>query len=396
MVLQPKIIYHLAVIFTLVIVFYLLLPGIGAFRIRGIWRRFRSLLLKSALLPPLTYTDLRAAEGEAGRKGGAFRFFGYLQALKGDNTIWLTDGEVSLMAQLEQVYVYILTFNKPIAPDSWEHYPVHTPQRVKWEKISSLPEQTKLFVSGCLDYREGQPVFIDTPENPLFVLIYEGEDKETLLRGIWSGREKNEYWNSMTPGALLLGLFSLFIYFYILLQDPGTLFPAAAALTLACLPITPLLPPCIVSYYFYRKFWQSGRVLRAQRDLLRLPLAFFHEQEGAESSQSVRLYSGELYQMRIIRPEEIPLDNAIPRVIPSLRCCASSETLVCFGKEGAPLERPDDPMAEAMIVPGDPFALSHTCQKYAFRKEILGLFILFFGIGCTEFLLFFLFTYIVY
>ena len=42
MVLQPKIMYHLAAIFSLAVVFYILIPGIGAIRIRSIWRNFRT------------------------------------------------------------------------------------------------------------------------------------------------------------------------------------------------------------------------------------------------------------------------------------------------------------------------------------------------------------------
>ena len=36
-------------------------------------------------------------------------------------------------------------------------------------------------------------------------------------------------------------------------------------------PIAPFLPPAVGFYYLYRKYWMRGRVLRAQRDIIRLP-----------------------------------------------------------------------------------------------------------------------------
>jgi len=395
MVLQPKIIYHLAGIFSLACAFYILIPGIGAFRIRNTWRNFRTLLLRSALMPPVRYKDIHSIDETSGRNGRSYRFFGRLQAMQEDNTVWLNDGEVSLLAELQQVYVYILSFNTPITPDSWSRYPAQPPQRVKWEKISSLPEETKIFISGSLVFKDGHAAFIDTPDDPLCVLIYEWQDSEVLLRGTWSGRQKNEYWNAMTPGSLTLGFFSLFIYFYVLMRFPPLMLPALLALALSCIPFTPLIPPGIIAYYFYRRFWQQGRVLRAQRDILRLPLVFFSEHDRSETGRSVTLSSGEKYVMREVVCDEIPSGSAVHWIMPAVQSAESAQDCVFFGREGPDFERPMDPMAEAIAVPGDPFILSHRCQVHALRKEVLGLLILLFGIGITDFLLFVLFSYLV-
>ncbi|MGC9312690.1 MAG: hypothetical protein ACP5IA_08340 [Sediminispirochaetaceae bacterium] len=395
MVLQPKIIYHLAGIFSLALVFYLLIPGIGAFRIRNTWRNFRALLLRAALLPPVRYKDVRSIDAAPGEQRRSCRFFGRLQAMQEDNTVWLSDGEVSLLADLSQVYVYILSFNTPITPDSWSRYPAQPPQRVKWEKISSLPEETKIFISGGLVFKDGHAVFVDTPDDPLCVLIYEWQDSEVLLQGAWNGRQKNEYWNSATPGSLTLGFFSLFIYFYILMRFPPLMLPALLALSLSCIPFAPLLPPGIIAYYFYRRFWQQGRVLRAQRDILRLPLVFFSQQDEAEAERSITLSGGEVYAMRQVVCDEIPAGAPVHWIVPAVPSTGRANDCVFFGSEGPAFERPMDPMAEAIAVPGDPFLLSRRCQVYAMRKEILGLLILLGGIGITEFMLFVLFSYLV-
>ncbi len=395
MVLQPKIIYHIAGIFSLACAFYIFIPGIGAFRIRNTWRNFRALLLRSALLPPVRYKDIRKIDEVPGGKGRNYRFFGRLQAMQEDNTVWLSDGEVSILAELRQVSVYILSSNATFTPDSWRQYPAQPPQRVKWEKISSLPEETRIFISGGLVSKDGHAVFIDTPEDPLCVVIYEWPDSEVLLRGTWSGRQKNEYWNAMTPGALTLGFFSLFIYFYILMRFPPLMLPALLALALSCVPFTPLIPPGIIAYYFYRRFWQQGRVLRAQRDILRLPLVFFSEQDKGKTDQLIKLSSGEKYAMRKVFCEEIPTGAPVHWIVPAIRSADSAHQCVFFGSEGPGFERPMDLMAEAIAVPGDPFRLSRRCQVHALRKEVLGLLILLGGIGITDFLLFVLFSYLV-
>ena len=58
------------------------------------------------------------------------------------------------------------------------------------------------------------------------------------------------------------------------------------------------------------------------------------------------------------------------------------------------LQRPIDPMAEFIIVPGRPFQLVAECEKRAMQYELLGLSILGLGIGITELLVFFFFTYV--
>ena len=46
-------------------------------------------------------------------------------------------------------------------------------------------------------------------------------------------------------------------------------------LSLAAAPVAPFLPPGVALYYLYRYFWKMARRLRAERDLLRLPLRYF-------------------------------------------------------------------------------------------------------------------------
>jgi len=268
--LQPEFWYHIAGIFLLSGICFLLIPGLGAFNIRGSWRRFRALLLKAASYPGLTYQAMRALSEEEGEEGRNYHFFGSLQALQGDTGIWLTDGSVTVRADLRKIFVYQLSSGSLPMADSLDQYPTESPRRVRWEQISSLPEYTGLFISGRLHFRDGQYIFLDSPEDPLLVIIYEGENRNLLVRATWSGRQKNEYWNAYTPGAVFLGSFALFGYSYFLLRNAQFVFLGSLAVSLALLPISVFFPPGLLCYYFYRRFWKHGRVLRARRDLIRL------------------------------------------------------------------------------------------------------------------------------
>jgi hypothetical protein len=401
MLLQPLILVHLSGILFFALLFYTFIPGIGAFAIRSSWRKFRHSLAESAIYTPLDYRELRKAEAESSAEKRRYRFFGHLQAMQGDNTIWVSDGKVSVSADLERVFVYVLSEESSWVESGYTEYPVQPPRKVLWEKISSLPEYTQIFLSGELEWRDKRGVFKNSAEHPLLVIIYEGEPQNVLIRAAWSGRQKNEYWNSLTPGSLTLGSFSLFIYFYILMSFPKLLLPAIIALSFSLIPVVPLFPPAVLFYYYYRGFWKRGRVLRAQRDLIRVPLMHFHHQEeifdtNSMLRQAALLKTGERYLMTKFQGLEEMTSQADDRSIhfiqPSLPPKLIGHKYYLFSNEE--LQRPSDPMAEMIAVPGSPFLLVAECEKRAGRYELLGLSILAVGIGITELLVFVLFSFL--
>src|SRR6056297_13468 len=395
MVLQPQILLHLAGILGITALFYFLIPGIGAFYIRSSWRKFRKLLADSALYPPLNYAALRETEKSEDSPGRIYRFFGHLQAMQGDSEVWVSDGKVSVNAKLEHVHEYILSVGSSWNNSEFREYPVQPPRRVLWEKISSLPEYTHMFISGKIEWEQKKGVFKDSVDIPLLVIIYEGEKKNVLIRAMWSGRQKNEYWNPFTPRSPALGSFSLFIYFYVLLGFPQLLLPALIALSLSLIPVVPLLPPAVIFYYYYRTFWKRGRVLRAQRDLIRIPLIHFDKENSSLRDSSV-LATGEVYSMRRFDNLDQIFDMAdsdsLHLIQPALPKQLMEKEYYLFSNEK--LQRPRDPLAEIMVVPGKPFALVEECQKRAMKYELFGLSILAIGIVLTELILFIFFSYV--
>ena len=75
------------------------------------------------------------------------------------------------------------------------------------------------------------------------VVIYDGDERSILLRAVWGGRQKNEYWNSFTLAALITGSVSLFLMSYLFLSHPLYRQAALFALTLGFFPLATLLPP---------------------------------------------------------------------------------------------------------------------------------------------------------
>jgi hypothetical protein len=268
-ILQASAFLHLFVIVLIALCTYGIVPGIGAFFVRRKWRRFREGLLSAASYPVPDYRLLHS--GESGR-AGCFRFYGTLRALRGENGAWVDNGRVSLRVELERVRVYMIS-----APSSLSHREGSSafddemvPIEVPWRRIKTLPEGTKVFVAGELDRRATGALFLSTQKVPLVVIVYDGPDEHLLSHAVKTGRERNGYWNFLTPGALTTGSFTLFVYFYLLLRAPLLRFPAILALTVSLLPLTLVLPPAVIGYSFYRSLWKRAFLLRTERDLLTL------------------------------------------------------------------------------------------------------------------------------
>ncbi len=367
----------LILVLALAVVFYGLIPGFGAFYVRRRWREFRRRIISASLYPLAEYRSLRRTEhGFVGN----LRFFGGLEATQGDDVVWLRSGSLSVAAELKKVAVYWLpsfAFVEAEGPVeiNEESLPDETPTRVRWERIFSLPEGTQVFVSGPLYIDRGRPVFRSDRQRSLTVVIYDGQQNTILRRSIWGGRHRNEYVNPFTPGSITAGSFSLLILAYILLRSPQLRLPAIIALTASLFPLLVLLPPGLLFFFLYRNWWKEARFLRAERDMLLLPLRYFPD--FPTGSASVRLPDGEAYVMErhAERAEAIArLGAGKIRQATRLGSAALREAdYYVFGgpAQGGPLGRPLDPMAELIMIPGHPLELSRRCSKRARLFELL-------------------------
>jgi hypothetical protein len=345
-----------------VAIFFIAIPGVGALVIRRRWRRFRTMIRDSAEYPRVGYEHTRIGPAPAGSDSGRFRFFGALEAVQGSDRIRLRGNNVSVAVSLRKVRVYLL----PSSSDETVRLSDQTPSPVHWSRMSALPEGVKVFVAGLL-FRDGAvPCFRDDPDTPLLVVIYDGPDTELVRRTIWCGRQKNEYWNRLTPVSLLLGSFSLGFVTFLGVASGAYRIAVVPALTAALAPVLPLLPPGVGLFYLYRRIWTSARYCRAERDLFRLVAEYAAGRKG----------DGERYRMTRIPgyrigeyPEAVQIGfQRVPNTdLPDevFLCGAATE-------EGAvtKVQRPLDPMAPFVVLPHEPAVLARRCAVSARFFEI--------------------------
>jgi hypothetical protein len=370
------------------LLFYIVLPGFGAFYVRSQWRRFRTLVVASSLYPLVRYEHLRQREsGYIGK----FRFFGVLEAIQEDQ-IWVRNGNITLSARLEMGPVYILpsfSAEEKVYEQNEETLPDEAPAKIQWKKIFSLPRGTKMLIAGPLYLRKGQGTFQTGEEGTTMVMIYDGGAETILRRSIWGGRQRNEYWNLFTPGSLTLGSFASFIYGYTLFRESLQRIPALLSLSMSLVPIIMLVPPGLFFFFLYRSFWKQGRFYRAERDILLLPLRYFSEPECPHGDRRGGLPDGSPYSLRWYqKKQEIPVElyagGATIRTTTLLKTKdIESEGWYVFGFDA---DQKNDPMAELVIIPGNPKTLSRRCRDRARMYEFLsvllfasGLFINFIG-----------------
>lgn len=406
---------YLFLVFSLAFFFFGIIPGLGAFWVRSNWREFRKRIIELSLKPFITYSDVgKNSEGLIGE----YRFFGSLEAIQGNNTIWLKNGDLSVAANMENVRVYMLpSFSFLMENSDYEGLeellPDEEPQSIIWAKISSLPVGTKVFIGGCLFFEKGRGVFKSDKNCKLLVVIYDGKRESIIKRAIWGGRQTNEYFNQFTIPSLITGSLSLLLTAYIMLYNPMLRIPSLFAITLSFFPIASMLPPGVILYFFYRRFWKLGRVLRAERDLIRLPLRYFTETTGRNTMCRVSSFPSnekciELNTNLWDRDRGILKCNS--RIYQLKDKAQIRGTLSLGGKKqfgnnytvyGKYIEqnnfryiaKPDDPMAEIIAIPGKPEELSSRCQQKARFYELLSAFFIFSDLVINLFLILFVLHY---
>ncbi len=384
--------WALLLIIGLAGVFYLAIPGIGAFLTRGQWRRFRRTIVDVSRRP--TVNPSRLTREKAGFLG-FFRFFGTLEAIQGDERIWITNGRQSVAADLSGLSVYILPQQDARSESAGET----EVRSVPWGRIFSLPEGTPILVGGALFSEDGRGVFRSRGRDRLLVVIHDCPREGIIQRATWSGRHRNEYVNALTLPSLVTGSVSLALLAYSLLATPESRIAAIAALIGSIGPLVPFLPPGFPLYFVYRRFWKRARLLRAQRDVVRLPLRYFPAQpaDGRPSAAMPRLSTllpdMEPYIMLrgVVRESPTPvletggMEIGLPATMGRIDLVqakrrrnreADQEECVVFGSyreadEGIILAAPEDPMAQLILIPGDPQSIARECSRAARNFEML-------------------------
>jgi hypothetical protein len=309
-----------------------------------------------------------------------------LQAIQGEDTIWIQSGDASLACEMGRARVHALAtaaFEDPyrMEPPGGDRFPDVTPQALSWSRVSALAEGTKLFIAGPLFAEETHAVFRADEESRPLVVFYDGPDKELLARAVWGGRQRNEYWNRITPLSLPVGAIALLLIAFVISAVPFTRLPFLLAVCLASVPVLPLAPPGVLLFFTYRRLWRSGRFLRAQRDLLRLPLRGFRGGTDGARETGYRLPNGEAYLKLPVsedRVQSLLVAGAVLRTTTIADLDRVGRQAYAFGsprevrdQDSGSLGAPSDPMAEFVVVPDDPAFLARRCEREAQKRELL-------------------------
>ncbi len=370
--------WYLTLILAIALLFYAALPGIGAFRVRGRWRVFRQTIREVSRYPTATP---HAVGRERNAFIGLFRFFGSLEAIQGEHRIWITNGRFSVAADLRNVHVYLIPENGEQENSGTSAGEDTELRSMPWSRIFSLPEGTPVFVGGALFSEEGRGVFRGYGRARLLVVIHDCPRESIVESAIRGGRQRNEYMNPFTLPSVAIGSLSLILLAYSLLAVPEARILALVALAAGLAPVSPFLPPGFPLYFAYRSFWKKARLMRVQRDIARLPLRYFPSASddggirrttllpdrepyimvrGTAAAQEESLLTADGHTV-VLPPDLRKIDSDVSRR--ASRGGTGTGECVVFGGyrmegERFVLSKPEDPMAELVLLRGDPEAIS--------------------------------------
>jgi hypothetical protein len=362
---------------------YGLVPVAGGFISRHTWRMFRQRFDDLRLKPLLDYGAYRHITGE----GERYRFIGGFESTDG-HTLWIRSETLTIPVILTGAYTYMLPMSEGgKIPESFDPSE-EVPERIRWDQVSSLVEGARVFVGGQVALQNERWAFVSTPEHPLLLIFYDGPDRLLTLRAIRAGRNKNEYWNLLTPYAFILGAFFEIFIAASFLPRPAFRGTGIAAFIFLFTPLFPLIPPGVICTVLYRRLWWRARIFRAYRDLARLPLKYLATGIWEGALPDGERYGGIYYDTLPRKAAE----NRIPLLIPEPEGHLRGWYIFGSLTEGtSPLrdvlpQEPRDPGATFGIISGNPEKLARHYTFKAYLLEIIAW--LFLGTGIVISLVF--------
>ncbi|MCL2761604.1 MAG: hypothetical protein FWD36_00160 [Treponema sp.] len=364
---------------------------IGGLIKRYKWHTFRKRFDELRLSPILDYSCYcQQTPDSNSEKAKTFRFVGGFESITDGQTLWIRSEDLTVPVSLQNAETYLLPIQKSIP--SGETIPVdpsdEAPEKIRWERVSALTVGARVFVGGLLVCQNGRWSFVSTKENPLIVIFYDGPDHSLTTQTIRAGRQRGEYWNAITPYALIIGALCQIIIAALFLSRPAFRLTVIVSIMALFVPLYPAIPPGLLFTVVYRRLTWMSRILRAYRDLARLPLRYLDPLKDS----SCLLPSGERYGF--IRSAELPpqaQEGAIPLLLPEFRKAKSGHRMwYIFGalQPGEELpSQPKDAFATFGIIPGEPETIARHCQIKAYALEFAAWILLIAGIGLNIFFL---------
>ncbi len=245
--------------FISALVFYVLIPVIGAFIVRGSWRAFRRSVIASASLASI------AESWDALRRDGAAIALveGEIEALGQDDELWLRALGATVRMRMEGAAVYLM--GGPSYPEG-QGRAFGSIERMRWKNINAVQPGQKVYAAGRVRLSDGQ-LYFDAGDARSLVVLHDGSHEDTVLEAIRNGRHRNEYWNPLTQASLAIGVLVSAGLASTSLNSGAPALLSALIISAAFSPLLPLLPPGLLGFLLYRSYWEKARYCRARRDL---------------------------------------------------------------------------------------------------------------------------------
>lgn len=356
------------------ILFYLLVPAAGAFHVRKVWRKFREKMVDSSFFPISGYNDIISLKRE-----GYYRFFGEIEAIQSEGFIWVRSREITISVKMNHCHVYMIPSEKKMNDQM--------PVRLPWNRVFSIAEGTALYISGEVKVENGRAAFSGNRQNPLIVIIYDGESRTLLERSISCGRQKNEYWNFLTPWSIAAGGIVSLLLLDMMIKASVSSTVLIIGLIVSLIPVIPFIPPGLLFFLLYLSCWKKGRICRSDRDLLKLPLRF--EERNISDPDYLHIH------FNSERPLFPLKDGYSVRNIHFEKKNIKKDSLwnnSVFGRiikeeDGKWITFSEDPMKEYLLILDEPYNLIKQCNKKALFYETYSLFFIIITLSMNVFLL---------
>ena len=353
----------------MLVIWYGLIPIAGALFSRYKWSQFRRRFDELRLNPLLDYRQYRRIGGE----GGVFRFTGGIESITDGHTLWVKGDNLTIPVSLANTQSWLL-------PMQEEDGIPEVPERIRWNHISTLTEGAKVFVGGLLTTQDNRLSFVSTKERPLMVIFYDCPD-DTLTDGIIrAGRIRNEYWNSVTPISLAIGVLSQVYIAASFLNRPAFRLTVISALIALFVPVLPWFPPGLLFTVLYRRLAWYAENFGSYRDLTRLPLRYL-----ATGQESSILYTGEKYGFK--KYDSLPAgvkEGTLPFLLGKQSKKGKYSQWFVYGVlngNDSPPEKSKDPFVSFGVLPADPHLLARRYAIAAMVLEILAWAVLILGVA---------------
>jgi len=307
-------------------------------------------MVDSSFFPICGYDDIIAQKRE-----GYYRFFGEIEAVQSQRLLWVKNSEITMTVKMKHCNIFMIPSEKKMNSQM--------PIKLPWSRVFSIAEGTAIFISGDVKLEDGRAVFSGIKKDPLTVIIYDGEQRTLLERSISCGRQKNEYWNFMTPGSIAAGGILSLILLDMMIKAAVSSTVLLMGIIVSALPLIPFIPPGLAFFLLYSNFWKKGRFCRSDRDLMSLPLRF----EDRNISDPDYLHM----QFNSNRPL-FPLTKGYRSR--SIHFNKENKTSLwnnsAFGtienkEDGKWFTQPEDPMKEYLLIYDDPRKLINQSNKKA-------------------------------